>query len=213
MVVSMGDVAGSGGYYVAMGADAIVAQASTITGSIGVVYAKFDVSSLMNQFGVSIERTKSHPISDAMSPTRAMTEAELRQLDDVIGQVYGNFTGKVAEGRKLDAEATENLARGRVWSGVAAKARGLIDDVGGMARAIEIARDKAGIPAGEAHELVSYSQARFINALRLSMNAGESDAISSIAAKLIGMPARWMPALMHLVLRGGVMMLGPFIEF
>ncbi len=213
VVVSMGDVAGSGGYYVAMGADAIVAQASTLTGSIGVVYAKFDVSSLMNQFGVSIERTKSHPISDAMSPTRAMTEAELRQLDDVIGQVYGNFTGKVAEGRKLGAEAAENLARGRVWSGVAAKASGLIDDVGGMARAVEIARDKAGIPAGEAHELVSYSQARFINALRLSMNAGESDAISLMAAKLIGMPARWMPAFMHLVLRGGVMMLGPFIEF
>ena len=75
VVVSMGDVAGSGGYYVAMGADAIVAQASTITGSIGVVYAKFDVSSLMNQFGINIENTKSHPISDAMSPTRAMTEA------------------------------------------------------------------------------------------------------------------------------------------
>jgi protease-4 len=213
VVVSMGDVAGSGGYYVAAGADAIVAQASTITGSIGVVYAKFDVSSLMNQFGVNIESAKSHPISDAMSPTRAMSETELHQLDGVIGQLYGNFTGKVAEGRKLDAEATENLARGRVWSGLAAKAGGLIDDVGGMARAVEIAREKAGIPAGEAHELVSYSQARFINALRLSMNAGEHDALSSIAARLLGMPARWMPALTHLLLRGGVVMLGPFIEF
>ena len=213
VVVSMGDVAGSGGYYVAMGADAIVAQASTITGSIGVVYAKFDVSSLMSQFGVNIERTKSHPVSDALSPTRAMTEDELRQLDEVVGHMYGNFTGKVAEGRKLEAEAAENLARGRVWSGVAAKASGLVDEVGGLARAVEIAREKAGIPAGEAHELVSYSQARFINALRMSMYAGESDAIFSIAAKLIGMPARWMPALMHLVVRGGVMMLGPFIEF
>jgi protease-4 len=212
VVVSMGDVAGSGGYYVAMGADAIVAEPSTITGSIGVVYAKFDVSSLMNQFGVNLERTKSHPISDAMSLTRAMTESELHQLDGVIGHVYTNFTRKVAEGRKLDAEAAENLARGRVWSGTAAKAGGLIDDVGGMARAIEIAREKAGIPAGEPHELVSYSQTRFINALRLSMNQGESQAIFPIAAKLIGMPVRWMPALMHLVLRGGVMMLGPFIE-
>ncbi len=213
VVVSMGDVAGSGGYYVAACADAIVAQASTITGSIGVVHAKFDVSSLMNQLGVNIERAKSHPVSDALSPTRAMTEAELRQLDGVIGHLYGNFTGKVAEGRKLDAEATENLARGRVWSGTAAKANGLIDEVGGMARAVEIAREKAGIPAGEAHEIVSYSQARFINALRLSMNAGESEALASIAAKLIGMPSRWMPALTHLLLRGGVMMLGPFIEF
>ena len=142
-----------------------------------------------------------------------MTEAELHQLDNVIGQLYGNFTAKVAEGRKLDAEATENMARGRVWSGTAAKAGGLIDDIGGMARAIEIAREKAGIPPGEAHELVSYSQARFINALKLSMNAGESETLLPIAAKMIGMPTRWMPALMRLVLRGGVMMLGPFIEF
>ncbi len=213
VVVSMGDVAGSGGYYVAACADAIVAQASTITGSIGVVYAKFDVSSLMNQFGVNIERTKSHPIADAMSPTRAMTEGEIRQLDGVLNQLYGNFTGKVAEGRRLDAEATENLARGRVWSGTAAKASGLIDEVGGMGRAIELAREKAGIPVSDMHELVSYSQARFMNALKLSMSAGESEAVSSLAAKVIGMPTRWMPALTHLLWRGGVVMLGPFIEF
>jgi len=212
VVVSMGDVAGSGGYYVAMGADAIVAEPSTITGSIGVVYAKFDVSSLMDQFGVNIERTRSHSISDAMSPTRAMTEAELSQLDGVIEHLYGNFTAKVAEGRKLDPETAEKLARGRVWTGAAAKAGGLVDDVGGMARAIEIARDKAGIAPGEPHELVSYSQARFITALRSSLNAGESGTFVPIAAKLIGMPARWVPALMHLVLRGGVMMLGPFFE-
>ena len=104
------------------------------------------------------------------------------------------------------------LARGRVWSGTAAKASGLIDDVGGMARAVEIAREKAGIPAGDAHELVSYSQARFINALKLSMNAGEVGRDLRLAAKLVGMPSRWMPALMHLLMRGGVVMLGPFIE-
>jgi protease-4 len=166
----------------------------------------------MNQFGVNIERTRSHPISDAMSPTRAMTDAELHQLDGVIGQLYGNFTAKVAEGRKLGAEAAENLARGRVWSGTAAKASGLIDDVGGMARAIEIAREKAGIPAGEAHQLVSYSQAKFINALRSSISMGDADVLNTVASKLLGMPTRWMPALGHLLLRGGVMMLGPFIE-
>jgi protease-4 len=211
VIVSMGDVAGSGGYYVAMCADAIVAEASTITGSIGVVYAKFDVSSLMDHFGVNIERTRSDSISDALSPTRAMTEAELRQLDGVIGHLYGNFTAKVAEGRKLNVEAAENLARGRVWTGTAAKASGLIDEVGGMARAVEIAREKAGIPAGEPVELVSYSQARFITALRSSFNPGEVG-LAPLAAKLIGMPVGWMPALMHLLMRGGVMMLGPFLE-
>ncbi|HVN27986.1 MAG TPA: signal peptide peptidase SppA [Candidatus Binataceae bacterium] len=212
VVVSMGDVAGSGGYYVAMGADAIVAEPSTITGSIGVVYAKFDLSSLMDHFGINIERTRSHAISDAMSPTRAMTEAELHQLDGVIGHLYGNFTAKVAEGRKLDAQIAESLARGRVWTGAAAKARGLIDDVGGMARAIEIAREKAGIAAGEAHELVSYSEPRLMTVLRSSLNPGEPAMLDTFASKLIGAPARWMPALLHLLLRGGVMMLGPFIE-
>ena len=212
VVVSMGDVAGSGGYYVAMGADAIVAEASTITGSIGVVFAKFDLSNVMNRYGVNIERINSDPTSDAMALTRSMTEPELRQLNDVIGQLYGNFTGKVAEGRKLDAEATENLARGRVWSGTAAKAGGLIDDIGGLARAIEIAREKAGIAASEPHEIVSYSEARLLNALKLSLSAGESSPMHSIAAQILAMPSRWMPAMMHLLLRGGVMMIGPFID-
>jgi protease-4 len=166
---------------------------------------------LMDHFGVNIERTRSDSISDALSPTRAMTEAELRQLDGVIGHLYGNFTAKVAEGRKLNVEAAENLARGRVWTGTAAKASGLIDEVGGMARAVEIAREKAGIPAGEPVELVSYSQARFITALRSSFNPGEVG-LAPLAAKLIGMPVGWMPALMHLLMRGGVMMLGPFLE-
>jgi len=130
----------------------------------------------------------------------------------VVGHLYANFTGKVAEGRKLNAEAAENLARGRVWSGSAAKAGGLIDEVGGMARAVEIAREKAGIAPGEPHQLVSYSEARFLNTLRMSMNAGGGQGIYDFVARLFGMPVRWMPALMHLVMRGGVMMLGPFIE-
>ena len=212
VVVSMGDVAGSGGYYVAMGADAIVAEASTITGSIGVVFAKFDLSNVMHDYGVNLERINSDPVSDAMALTRSMNERELHQLNDVIGQLYGNFTRKVSEGRKLDAEATENLARGRVWSGTAAKAGGLIDDIGGLARAIEIAREKAGIAPSEPHEIVSYSEARLFNALKLSLSAGESSPVFSMAGQALAMPSRWMPALMHLVLRGGVMMLGPFID-
>lgn len=212
VVVSMGDVAGSGGYYVAMGADAIVAEASTITGSIGVVFAKFDLSNVMHDYGVNLERINSDPVSDAMALTRSMNERELHQLNDVIGQLYGNFTRKVSEGRKLDAEATENLARGRVWSGTAAKAGGLIDDIGGLARAIEIAREKAGIAPSEPHEIISYSEARLLNALKLSLSAGESSPVFSMAGQALAMPSRWMPALMHLVLRGGVMMLGPFID-
>lgn len=212
VVVSMGDVAGSGGYYVAMGADAIVAEPTTLTGSIGVVYAKFDLSRLLAETGIAIETAKSHPVGDAFSLNRSMTDAELNQLNSVIGQLYSNFTSKVSEGRKLDAEATENLARGRIWSGAAAKSHGLVDAVGGLARAIEIAREKAGIPPQEPHEIVSYSQARLIAALRLSLSSGDAGAATAIAAGALGLPSRWLPALAQLLLRGGVMMLAPFIE-
>ncbi|MGH7839138.1 MAG: S49 family peptidase, partial [Candidatus Binataceae bacterium] len=99
VVVSMGDVAGSGGYYVAMGADAIVAEPATITGSIGVVYTKFSVPALLERLGIGIETVKSAAISDVLSPARAMTDAELAQINQTIGEVYANFTAKVAEGR------------------------------------------------------------------------------------------------------------------
>ena len=88
VVVSMGDVAGSGGYYVAAGADAIVAEQATITGSIGVVYAKFNLGSMLNELGVHFDFVKSAPISDAMSIARAMTEAELAQLNETVGHMY-----------------------------------------------------------------------------------------------------------------------------
>src|SRR5208282_2463668 len=116
VVVSMGDVAGSGGYYVAMGADAIVAEPATITGSIGVVYTKLSIRDLLAQAGIAIDVAKTDAIADALSWSRPMTEAELAQLNEVVGELYGNFTGKVAEGRKLDRDAAEAVARGRVWS-------------------------------------------------------------------------------------------------
>ena len=140
VVVSMGDVAGSGGYYVAAGADAIVAEAATITGSIGVVYAKFNLGSLLNELGVHFDFVKSAPISDAMSIARAMTDGELAQLNETIGHLYSAFTAKVAQGRRLSAEQAEAVAKGRVWSGLAAKERGLVDEVGGLSTAIAIAR-------------------------------------------------------------------------
>src|SRR6266446_5526143 len=139
VVVSMGDVAGSGGYYVAAGADAIVAESTTITGSIGVVYTKFSIHDLLHQIGVGIDVAKSDTISDALSLARPLTAAELDQLNLVVGELYSNFTSKVAEGRKLDPAAAEAVARGRIWSGIAAHARGLVDELGGLSRAVAIA--------------------------------------------------------------------------
>ncbi len=212
VVVSMGDVAASGGYYVAAAADAIVAEPSSLTGSIGVVYAKFDLSQLLGNIGVGVEFVKSDSASDALSIARSMTDAELRQLNEVIGSLYANFTSKVAQGRKLNAEATEEAARGRVWTGASAKARSLVDEMGGMARAIQIAREKAGIERDAPHELVSYSAPRFSAALRLALSGDGQGMWVETAARAFAMPAAWMPAMTRILSRGGAMLLALPIE-
>jgi protease IV len=211
VVVSMGDVAGSGGYYVAMGADAIVASPATLTGSIGVFYAKFSVPDLMQRVGVRLDVVKSDPVSDALSVGRSMTPAELAQLDEVIGELYSTFTAKVAEGRKLDPEATEQAARGRIWSGVAAKARGLVDELGGLGRAVALAREKAGLKPGEEHDLVLYPPANLLSALHLSVAHSEMPWVLSAAARMFELPERWTPALLSLVTRTGALLLSPWL--
>jgi protease-4 len=213
VVVSMGDVAGSGGYYVAAGADAIVAEAATITGSIGVVYAKFNLGNLLGELGVHFDYVKSAPIGDATSIARAMTEGELAQMNDTIGHLYENFTAKVAEGRRLGRAETEEVARGRVWSGLAAKERGLVDEIGGLAKAIEVARSRAHIGVNKRHQIVRYhSPARFWGLRPSNPDVSTTWAIQ-LGASALGIPAKWMPAMFEMLARGGVMMLCPFVEF
>jgi protease-4 len=212
VVVSMGDVAGSGGYYVAAGADAIVAEQATITGSIGVVYAKFNLGSMLNELGVHFDFVKSAPVSDAMSMARAMTEAELAQLNETVGHLYAAFTAKVAEGRHLSPEQAEAVAKGRIWSGIAAKERGLIDEVGGLSTAVAIARDRAHIAADKRHQLVTYrAERRWLDFRGSSADLSTSWAIRA-AASTLGIPTRWAPSMIELLIRGGVMLLCPLIE-
>ena len=201
VVVSMGDVAASGGYYVAMGADAIVAEPTTITGSIGVVYTKFSLPQLLQRLGVGIETVKTAPIGDALSIARTMTAAEMAQLNQTVAELYANFTGKVAQGRKLTAEATEDVARGRVWSGVAAKARGLVDELGGLDRAIQIAREKAGLTPDEPLDLRPYPNPSLLASLSLNFARAESSTPLALAATLLDIPPQWAPALLHLLSR------------
>jgi protease-4 len=212
VVVSMGDVAGSGGYYVAAGADAIVAEQATITGSIGVVYAKFNLGNMLNQLGVHFDFVKSAPISDAMSMARAMTDAELAQLNETVGHLYAAFTAKVAEGRHLSPEQAEAVAKGRIWSGIAAKERGLIDEVGGLSTAVAIARDRAHIAGDKRHQLVTYrAERRWLDFRGSSADLSTVWAIRA-AASTLGIPTRWAPSMLELLIRGGVMLLCPFIE-
>jgi signal peptide peptidase SppA len=213
-VVSMGDVAGSGGYYVAAGADAIVAESTTITGSIGVVYAKFNLGGLMNELGVNLEYVKSVPVSDAMSLGRALTETELAQLNETVGHLYSAFTAKVAEGRRLTPEQTEAVAKGRIWSGLAAMENGLVDEVGGLATAIAIARKRAKIDEHQRHELITYRAERRWFGIRpesFEMSTPTPWAMRAFASTL-GIPIKWAPAMLEMLIRGGVMLLCPFVE-
>ena len=212
VVVSMGDVAGSGGYYVAAGADAIVAESTTVTGSIGVVYAKFNLGGLMHELGVNLEYVKTAPVSDAMSIARALTEQELAQMNETIGHMYSAFTAKVAEGRHLSLEQTEAVAKGRIWSGLAAKERGLVDEIGGLATAIAIARKRAKIDEHQRHELVTYrAERRWLGLRGAGLDLSTSWAMRAFASAS-GIPIKWAPTMLEMLLRGGVMLLCPFIE-
>lgn len=210
VVVSMGDVAGSGGYYVAMGADAIVAGPATITGSIGVIYAKFNLGALLGELGVGVDFAKSAASADALSLTRAMTEAELAQLNGVVGELYSNFIAKVAEGRKLGLNEAEKVARGRVWSGMAARSQGLVDELGGLKRAIALAREKAGLRPHEPHELVPYPAPGIMAGLRAVLRPSVVPWRASALAALLGVPEHWLPAVLRLFAAGRAMFFCPF---
>jgi protease-4 len=140
-----------------------------------------------------------------------MTEAELAQLNQTVGQLYTNFTAKVAEGRRLTPEAADAVARGRVWSGNAAKARGLVDELGGLARAVEVALTKSGLDESAAHELVLFPPGGLFRSLTLNWSRAEVPSALELAATLLELPHRWTPALLHLATRrGALLQLCPF---
>ena len=140
VVVSMGDVAASGGYFIAMAADAIVAQAGTITGSIGVLSGKPVLGELLGRAGITTDSVTEGAHSDMFNTTRPFSEDEWALVNDWLDHIYADFTGKVAEGRRMSPDRVHELARGRVWTGADALANGLVDELGGMDRAAAIAR-------------------------------------------------------------------------
>jgi len=158
VVVSMGGVAASGGYYVSAGADAIYAQPNTITGSIGVYAGKISAESLFENMGIgvtSISRGRNADLGSIARPWDDMQRAKMQELVDAI---YEQFKSRVAAGRDLSEEQVEDLARGRVWSGTRAHELGLVDALGGLQDAISEARERAGIPPNRKIGLVSYSR-------------------------------------------------------
>ncbi len=148
VVVSMGAVAASGGYYISAGANKIFANANTITGSIGVVGGKIVMGDALESIGVKsyeIHRGERALMNSAMDP---WTDAERELVRDSMTYVYEEFLGHVATGRSMERDAVHEIAQGRVWTGADAKARGLVDEIGGLEQALAEARTLAGVDAG-----------------------------------------------------------------
>jgi protease-4 len=154
VVVSMGDVAASGGYYIAMNGDAIVAEPGTITGSIGVFSGKFNLRGLYDKIGLTKEivaRGRNATIFSDYQPWSPEEKARMRSL---MTSFYADFIAKAASGRKKTVEEIDRVAQGRVWTGAEALKVGLVDRLGGLEVALAVAREKAKIGKDEELNLV-----------------------------------------------------------
>jgi protease-4 len=144
VVASLGNIAASGGYYVAAATNLIVAAPGTLTGSIGVIMEFRQLQGLADKVGVTESIVKSGPYKDIGNPLRPITEAERGLLQGMVDDVYGQFVNAVATGRKLDPARVRELADGRLFSGQQAKAVGLVDELGGLNTAIRLAWERGG---------------------------------------------------------------------
>jgi protease IV len=145
VVVSMGTMAGSGGYFVACSADVIVAQPSTLTGSIGVFGGKAVVSGFTERLGLTTDAVSRGRHSRMFSTRIGFSDDERERLASWLDAVYDDFVGKVAQGRGMSRDAVHEIARGRVWTGADAAGIGLVDVLGGLRDAVRIARERAGL--------------------------------------------------------------------
>jgi protease-4 len=202
VVVSMGDVAGSGGYWISMNADAIVAQPATITGSIGVVFPHFNVLPLWQWTGGTIDGVKFGQNADIMSSFKNWTPEQRERILAWMQHVYDDFVARVAKGRKLPESQVEPMAHGRVWTGSQAKERKLVDELGGLEVALRIAREKAKLPPSPDAEPVVFPRQRGLLAALSQL----STATRPVTAEAL------MQAVMHELAQKQVVLMMPSIE-
>lgn len=188
VIASMGDYAASGGYYLAMACDTIVAQPNTITGSIGVFSVLFDLSDFLgDKLGITSEQVKTGEIGDLITVTRPLTPQEKDIWQKQTNEVYEIFTSKAAQGRNMSQDDIKKVASGHVWTGTQALERGLVDKLGSFTDAVEIAAESAGI--GTDYKLRYYpKQKSFIEKL---MSDYEEDVRASTLRKETGEYYRW----------------------
>lgn len=160
VIASFGDVAASGGYYIAAGADQIVAEPNTITGSIGIFAVLANTKALFqDKLGITFDRVTTNQYSDFANPNRQMSDLEAAVLQRNVNEGYGDFIRVVQQGRKFsDSTGVDKIAQGRVWSGVRARQLGLVDTLGGIDVALKIAAEKAGL--GDDYKLRTFPEYR-----------------------------------------------------
>lgn len=194
IVASMSDYAASGGYYMAMGTNTIVAQPTTVTGSIGIFAQWLNIDRfLSNKIGITQDYVNTHANSNFMNSLGELTEFQKSVIQNMVNQGYETFTSKAASGRKMSIEKLKSLAGGRVWTGIQAKEIGLVDELGGLDLAIEIAAKKVKLKPGT-YKVVVYPKAKsFIDQL-ISSAMSETSKAQNFAAK--NLP--WAKSIMEL---------------
>jgi protease-4 len=160
LIVSMSDLAASGGYYIALAGDAIVAQPGTLTGSIGVYTGKFVTSGSFEKLGANMEAVSRGKQAEMYSPDRRFSPTERKKVEESMQAVYDQFVERTAAARHMSPEKVDEVAQGRVWTGEQAKQIGLVDELGGLYKAIDLAKQRARIPADEDVELVVFPPRR-----------------------------------------------------
>jgi protease-4 len=185
VVVSMGSVAASGGYYIAAAADHIVANPGTITGSIGVVMEFPNIEELVKKIGFNTEVIKSGPYKDIGSPLRKMSSSERELLQGVIDSVYHQFVNAVAHSRKIPVEKVTAIADGRIFSGEQAKEIGLVDSLGGLEDAVAMAAKAGGI---KGDPVVIYPKKKRFSLLEFLLGRSVEELINTVS----GIPFWWL---------------------
>jgi protease-4 len=201
VVVSMSDLAASGGYYIAAASDAIVAQPGTLTGSIGVYTGKFVTGGTFGKLGANIEGVSDGRHAEMYSPVRPFTDEERARVLDSMQFTYDQFVERVADARHTTPEKVHEVAQGRVWTGSQARQVGLVDQLGGLFAAVALAKQRARISADEDVELVVYPRPRSVVEIISdqfgSVAAGRPDAstVESVLAALAPRDRRVLSAL------------------
>ncbi len=186
VIVSMGNVAGSGGYYVAAPADKIVAEPATLTGSIGVLAGKLVIADLLKKIGVTTDAVQSGANAAMFSATSGFSPLARARLQAFLDATYKGFKDHVASGRHMSPEAVEAVAQGRVWSGEEARKNGLVDALGGYGVALRLAREAAKIPADAAVQLTVFPREEGIAQILYERLAGKEQEDNDTGVTTLG---------------------------